>query len=70
MKGIEKLLKSPACHSLQELHLNNCGMGIGGGKVGRVYVMICLLSGVKTGCDQTLHDQNNAKCIRLCFLIL
>ncbi|XP_067311826.1 ran GTPase-activating protein 1a [Pseudorasbora parva] len=33
VKGIEKLLKSAACHSLQELRLNNCGMGIGGGKI-------------------------------------
>ncbi|XP_039543488.1 ran GTPase-activating protein 1a [Pimephales promelas] len=33
VKGIEKLLKSTACHSLQELRLNNCGMGIGGGKI-------------------------------------
>ncbi len=37
VKGIEKLLKSTACHTLQELRLNNCGMGIGGGKVGGVY---------------------------------
>lgn len=35
VKGIEKLLKSSACYSLQELRLNNCGMGIGGGKVCR-----------------------------------
>lgn len=34
VKGIEKLLKSSACYTLQELRLNNCGMGIGGGKVG------------------------------------
>lgn len=34
VKGIEQLLKSPSCHNLQELRLNNCGMGIGGGKVG------------------------------------
>ncbi|KAM3863558.1 ran GTPase-activating protein 1-like [Diretmus argenteus] len=33
VKGIEKLLKSTACHTLQELKLNNCGMGIGGGKI-------------------------------------
>lgn len=33
VKGIERLLKSSACHTLQELKLNNCGMGIGGGKV-------------------------------------
>lgn len=33
VKGIEKLLKSVTCFTLQELRLNNCGMGIGGGKV-------------------------------------
>ncbi|KAM6899127.1 ran GTPase-activating protein 1-like [Lycodopsis pacificus] len=33
VKGIEQLLKSPSCHTLQELRLNNCGMGIGGGKI-------------------------------------
>lgn len=33
VKGIEQLLRSPSCHSLRELRLNNCGMGIGGGKV-------------------------------------
>ncbi|KAL7869151.1 hypothetical protein AOLI_G00131390 [Acnodon oligacanthus] len=31
VKGIEGLLKSPVCHTLEELRLNNCGMGIGGG---------------------------------------
>lgn len=33
VKGIETLLKSPTCYALQELRLNNCGMGIGGGEV-------------------------------------
>lgn len=33
VRGFEALLKSPACFTLQELKLNNCGMGIGGGKV-------------------------------------
>ncbi|KAF3853276.1 hypothetical protein F7725_013964 [Dissostichus mawsoni] len=33
VKGVEQLLKSPSCHSLKELRLNNCGVGIGGGKV-------------------------------------
>lgn len=32
VKGIDTLLRSTVCHTLQELHLNNCGMGIGGGK--------------------------------------
>ncbi|XP_063282477.1 ran GTPase-activating protein 1 [Pelobates fuscus] len=33
VRGFETLLKSPACFTLQELKLNNCGMGIGGGKI-------------------------------------
>ncbi|XP_037927435.1 ran GTPase-activating protein-like [Teleopsis dalmanni] len=33
MVGLEDLLKSPVCYSLQELHLNNCGLGAGGGKM-------------------------------------
>ncbi|XP_069508851.1 ran GTPase-activating protein 1 [Ambystoma mexicanum] len=33
VRGFEALLKSQACFSLQELKLNNCGMGIGGGKI-------------------------------------
>ncbi|KFO88179.1 Ran GTPase-activating protein 1, partial [Buceros rhinoceros silvestris] len=30
VRGFEVLLKSSACYTLQELKLNNCGMGIGG----------------------------------------
>ncbi|XP_029446099.1 ran GTPase-activating protein 1 [Rhinatrema bivittatum] len=33
VRGFEALLKSSACYTLQELRLNNCGMGIGGGKI-------------------------------------
>ncbi|CAI9576712.1 unnamed protein product [Staurois parvus] len=33
VRGFEALLKSPVCFTLQELKLNNCGMGIGGGKI-------------------------------------
>lgn len=33
VKGIEQLLKSASCHTLRELRLNNCGMGVGGGKI-------------------------------------
>ncbi|KAA0725247.1 Ran GTPase-activating protein 1 [Triplophysa tibetana] len=33
VKAIETLLKSSACYTLSELRLNNCGMGIGGGRV-------------------------------------
>ncbi|XP_058260919.1 ran GTPase-activating protein 1a [Hemibagrus wyckioides] len=41
VKGIETLLKSSACHTLQELRLNNCGMGIGGGKILAAALMQC-----------------------------
>ncbi|XP_041745982.1 ran GTPase-activating protein 1 isoform X1 [Coregonus clupeaformis] len=47
VKGIETLLKSSACHSLRELRLNNCGMGIGGGKI---------LAAALTEC----HEQSSA----------
>ncbi|XP_073500414.1 ran GTPase-activating protein 1 [Phyllobates terribilis] len=33
VRGFEALLKSSSCYTLQELRLNNCGMGIGGGKI-------------------------------------
>ncbi|KAI1886713.1 hypothetical protein AGOR_G00198630 [Albula goreensis] len=33
VKAIETLLKSPTCYTLRELRLNNCGMGVGGGKI-------------------------------------
>ncbi|MBN3293103.1 RAGP1 protein, partial [Polypterus senegalus] len=33
VRGIEDLLKSTSCFTLRELRLNNCGMGVGGGKI-------------------------------------
>lgn len=39
VRGFEALLKSPACYTLRELKLNNCGMGIGGGKVRIIYFL-------------------------------
>ncbi|XP_060705261.1 ran GTPase-activating protein 1b isoform X1 [Hemiscyllium ocellatum] len=33
VRSIEILLKSEVCYTLQELRLNNCGMGIGGGQI-------------------------------------
>ncbi|GAB0096758.1 Ran GTPase-activating protein [Sergentomyia squamirostris] len=33
MTGLVELFSSPACYSLQELRLNNCGLGIDGGKM-------------------------------------
>ncbi|XP_010131895.1 PREDICTED: ran GTPase-activating protein 1 [Buceros rhinoceros silvestris] len=43
VRGFEVLLKSSACYTLQELKLNNCGMGIGGGKV-RVVSFLGMIS--------------------------
>jgi len=33
VEGLAALLRSPACHALQILKLNNNGLGTGGGKV-------------------------------------
>ena len=33
VKGLETFLSSSACYTLEELRLNNCGMGSMGGKV-------------------------------------
>lgn len=33
VKGLERFLSSSACFTLEELRLNNCGMGSMGGKV-------------------------------------
>nr|XP_057904821.1 ran GTPase-activating protein 1a isoform X1 [Doryrhamphus excisus] len=48
VKGIEKLLKSSACYTLQELRLNNCGMGVGGGKILAASLMDCHKSSGKS----------------------
>nr|XP_014429511.1 ran GTPase-activating protein 1 [Pelodiscus sinensis] len=52
VRGFEALLKSPACFTLQELKLNNCGMGIGGGKVSDASqsLLSCICHSLKTGC--------------------
>lgn len=33
MKGLEEFLRSPVCYTLQELYLNNCGLGPEGGRM-------------------------------------
>lgn len=55
VKGIEQLLKSPSCHTLRELKLNNCGMGIGGGKVTELTVIISCSSKQQISYS-TLHN--------------
>lgn len=42
MKGLVDLLKSTTCYSLQELRLNNCGLGITGGKMLAASLTECL----------------------------
>jgi Ran GTPase-activating protein 1 len=37
VEGLAVLLRSPACHALQILKLNNNGLGTGGGKVRKCY---------------------------------
>lgn len=54
VKGIENLLKSSACHTLQELRLNNCGMGIGGGKILAASLIQCHKSSSAEGSPLTL----------------
>lgn len=51
VRGFEALLKSPACYTLQELKLNNCGMGIGGGKVRVISSLGIKLEAVFGGCQ-------------------
>ncbi|TWW69517.1 Ran GTPase-activating protein 1 [Takifugu flavidus] len=54
VKGIEKLLKSSACYTLQELRLNNCGMGIGGGKILAASLVECYEKSSKEGAPLSL----------------
>uniref|UniRef100_A0AAV2KKH9 Ran GTPase-activating protein 1 n=1 Tax=Knipowitschia caucasica TaxID=637954 RepID=A0AAV2KKH9_KNICA len=54
VKGIEKLLKSSACYTLQELRLNNCGMGIGGGKILAAALTDCHKGSSAEGCPLRL----------------
>ncbi|XP_034566456.1 ran GTPase-activating protein 1a isoform X2 [Notolabrus celidotus] len=54
VKGIEKLLKSSACYTLQELRLNNCGMGIGGGKILAASLTQCHKKSSKDGTPLSL----------------
>lgn len=49
MVGLEGLIRSPVCYSLQELMLNNCGLGIGGGKMLAKALLDCHASSSKTG---------------------
>uniref|UniRef100_A0A1A9X068 Ran-GTPase activating protein 1 C-terminal domain-containing protein n=1 Tax=Glossina brevipalpis TaxID=37001 RepID=A0A1A9X068_9MUSC len=41
MAGLEELLRSAVCYTLQELRLNNCGLGIGGGQMLSKAILDC-----------------------------
>ncbi|KAL5293445.1 RANGAP1 family protein [Megaselia abdita] len=49
MVGLEDLIRSPVCYSLQELMLNNCGLGIGGGIMLAKALLDCHASSSKAG---------------------
>ncbi|XP_059614438.1 ran GTPase-activating protein [Phlebotomus argentipes] len=48
MKGLVELFSSAACFSLQELKINNCGLGIDGGKMLAKALTECLKASLKT----------------------
>ncbi|XP_030066394.1 ran GTPase-activating protein 1 isoform X2 [Microcaecilia unicolor] len=54
VRGFEALLKSSACYTLQELRLNNCGMGIGGGKILADSLTVCHKKSSAIGKPMTL----------------
>ncbi|XP_061611102.1 ran GTPase-activating protein 1b isoform X2 [Phyllopteryx taeniolatus] len=55
VKGIDQLLRSAACHTLRELRLNNCGMGIGGGKILAEVLTECQRRSLAEGTPLTLR---------------
>ena len=40
VEGLKTFLSSSPCYTLEELRLNNCGMGTGGGKVKKLILFI------------------------------
>ncbi|MEE6502760.1 hypothetical protein FKM82_004628 [Ascaphus truei] len=56
VRGFESLLKSPVCFTLQELKLNNCGMGVGGGKI---------LAAALTGCHKKSSSVGKALALKV-----
>ena len=49
MAGLEELLRSPVCYSLQELHMNNCGLGIYGGRMLSKAIIDCHANSIAAG---------------------
>lgn len=55
MVGLVDLLKSRTCYSLQELKLNNCGLGITGGKMLAEALLSCFESSSVAGTPLALR---------------
>lgn len=55
MVGLVDLIKSKTCYSLQELRLNNCGLGITGGKMLADALMSCYESSSAAGTPLALR---------------
>lgn len=49
MTGLVDLLQSPTCYTLQQLMLNNCGLGITGGKMLSKALLACHAASSKAG---------------------
>lgn len=49
MKGLVDLLKSTTCYSLQELRLNNCGLGTSGGRMLAASLTECFEASTRAG---------------------
>ncbi|KAL9875472.1 ran GTPase-activating protein [Glossina fuscipes] len=49
MAGLEELLRSSVCYTLQELRLNNCGLGIGGGQMLSKAILDCHRNSTEAG---------------------
>lgn len=55
MVGLVDLIRSKACYSLQELKLNNCGLGITGGKMLAEALLSCIDSSTAAGTPLALR---------------
>lgn len=55
MVGLMELLRSEVCYSLRELYLNNCGLGIGGGKMLSEALVDCYERSFTKGIDMKLE---------------
>lgn len=55
MMGLNELLSSSVCYSLKELHMNNCGLGTGGGKMLADALVKCYENSLNNGAELKLE---------------